>query len=432
MKTLFATCLTALALGCATTGLAMDSTDLSCYDQYSIEEPRVQVGIEVMLSDEEYLSKVRGKKVGLVTNPTGTDSKLVSTVDLLHAHPDIELVKLFGPEHGVRGDAYAGDKVEDQIDPKTGIPEFSLYGKTRRPPKEFLEGVDVMMYDIQDVGSRSYTYIYTMAYMMEECGKNNIPVMILDRPNPCGDIVSGNILDESQGTSFVGLYAIPYMYGLTPGEVAGLFNDHFNEVKCDLTVVKMKGYNRDMLHWDTGLPFVPSSPNIPSAKHAMYYNLTGILGELSDITIGVGYPIAFEVIAAPWINGPDFVDAMTEENVPGLMARPITFKPMASKFEGELIQGAHFYITDYHLIQPVEAQIHMMEVLQRLYPNQGLFEDDNPRRAMFDKVMGDSAIRHAIRDGKSAEEVIAMYQNDVTEFMKLRAQYLIYPKGVKE
>jgi uncharacterized protein YbbC (DUF1343 family) len=403
------------------------NTEVTARDLLSMENPPVQLGIETLLKDEQFLNLVKGKKVGLITNPTGVDSDLVSTIDLLHNHPDINLVKLFAPEHGVRGDDYAGAQVQDSVDDTTGIPSFSLHGKTRRPPKEYLEGLDVMIYNIQDVGSRSYTYIYTMAYAMEECGKAGIPFLVLDCPNPCGgNKVSGNILDASQGTSFVGLYAIPYMYGLTPGETAMLFNKEFNEVECDLTVVPMKGYERWMTQWDSGLPFIPSSPNVPSTKTSFYYNLTGIIGELFDVSIGVGYPLAFEVIAAPFINRDDFVNELRKENIVGVKVRPITLKPYAYHFKGEVINGAQFVITDYRKIQPVEAQIHIMEVLQRLYPEKGLFADTNKRRGMFDKVMGDKKIREMIRDGKSAEEVIATYQDDVAKFMELRANYLYY------
>lgn len=395
-------------------------------DQYSLENPAVKPGVEVLLENDFYLAMLKGKRVGLITNPTGVDSKLNSTVDLLHNHPDITITALYGPEHGVRGNVWAGDKVEDAVDPRTGVPEFSLYGATRRPPPHYLENIDVMIYDIQDVGSRSYTYIYTMAYAMEECGKAGIPFMVLDRPNPCGDIVSGNILDAEQGTSFVGLYEIPYMYGMTPGELAMMFNDHYTETKCDLTVVPMEGYRSNMAHWDTGLPFVPSSPNVPNPRTAFYYNLTGIIGELNDVSIGVGYPLAFELIAAPYINGQEFTDALREKNIPHLMVRPIALKPYAYHFKDENIEGAQFFISDFYKIQPVEAQIHMMEVLQRLYPERGLFADDNPRRGMFDKVMGDAGIRRAILEGKSAEEIIAGYQPRVEEFMKRRAEYLVY------
>ena len=396
------------------------------FDQYGLEHPRVKLGVEVLFSNPKYFDLIKGKRVGLITNPTGVDSKLNSTVDLMHDNKDVKLAKLFGPEHGVRGNIHAGVKVSDDIDTKTGVMMYSLYGKTRRPPKAFLEGLDVMVYDIQDVGSRSYTYIYSMAYAMEECGKLGIPFIVLDRPNPCGNIVSGNILNEAEGTSFVGLYAIPYQYGMTPGEIAKLFNEKFNKAKCDLTVVPMEGYKRDMLQWDTGLPFVPSSPNIPRATTAMYYNLTGIIGELDDVSIGVGYPLAFEIIAAPYIDRDQFVSEIRAKNLPGLMVMPITIVPFASKFKGETVNGAQFFITDYRKIQPVEAQIHFMEILQKLYPKQGMFAEENKRQDMFDKVMGTASIRRRILAGEKAEAIIADYQKDVAEFEKVRKQYLIY------
>lgn len=410
--------------GCATVR-AKKTAQAEKTDSYTIA-PRVTLGVERLLNEPEYFKLIKGKRIGLITNPSGVDHNLVSTIDLLHKNPETKLVKLFGPEHGVRGDEHAGDSVADSHDKATGTPTFSLYGKTRRPPPEFLEGLDVMIYDIQDVGSRSYTYIYTMAYAMEACAEANIPFIVLDRPNPCGPTVSGNILDESQGTSFVGLYAIPYQYGMTPGETAQLFNDKFNKKKCNLTVVPMSGYHRDMMQWDTGLAFVPTSPNIPHAPSAVFYNLTGIIGELDDVSIGVGYPLAFEVIAAPYIDRDKFVAAMRAKNIPGLMVMPISFKPYASKFKGEVVHGAQFFITDYRKIQPVEAQIHMMEVLQAQYPEKNLFAEDSKRRDMFDKVMGDKKIRQQILAGTSAETIIASYQKDVAAFMEMRKPYLIY------
>lgn len=400
-----------------------------CPDQHNIERPIVKLGLERLLNEPEFLALVKGKRVGLITNPTGTDSKLRSTIDLLHEHPDITLAKLYGPEHGVRGDIYAGDKVENDVDTKTGVPMVSLYGK-KPSIEEFLGGIDVMIYDIQDVGSRSYTYIYTMSYGMEVCAEGKIPFIVLDRPNPCGaDLVSGNVLNMEEGTSGVGKYAIPYMYGMTPGETAKLFNDNFLKAKCDLTVIPMTGYKREMLQWDTGLPFVISSPNVPHAESAMYYNLTGILGELNEISIGVGYPLAFEVIIAPWIDGEKFAAELTKANIPGLMVRPITVKPMASKFQGETCRGVQFFISDYRKIKPVEAQIKMMEILQRIHPEQNLFAEENKRRDMFDKVMGTKSIRRRLHAGESAEAIIADYQPRLAEFMTLREKYLIYPRS---
>lgn len=395
-------------------------------------EPAVKPGIEVLLEEPEFLALVTGKRVGLITNPTGVDHQLRSTIDLLHQHPDITLAALYGPEHGVRGDVYAGDKVADATDERTGVPVFSLYGATRRPTPEMLEGIDVMIYDIQDVGSRSYTFIYTMAYGMEACGEAGIPFLVLDRPNPAGaNIVDGNILNP-EFSSFVGLYAIPYQYGMTPGEVALMFNAEFNSTACELTVVPMRGYTRDMWQWHTGLPFVPPSNHIPRADVATYYNLTGIIGEIRHISIGVGYTLPFETLAAPWIDRYALTEALTELNLPGLLFRPISYQPRYGAFgpaqgrAAETCHGVQIFITDYNAVRPVTAQIHMMVTLQRLFPDSGLFTDEHAGRTLFDKVMGTDIVRQQVLAGASAEEILAGFEPALSEFMATRAKYLMY------
>jgi uncharacterized protein YbbC (DUF1343 family) len=394
-------------------------------DPLVTENPLVKSGVEVLLAEKEFLSLLKGKRVGLITNPTGVDSKLRSTVDLLHEHPEIEVVALFGPEHGVRGDAYAGDKVEDAVDERTGIKELSLYGKTRRPPVEYLENIDVMVYDIQDIGSRSYTYIYTMAYAMEECGKKGIPFVVLDRPNPCGPMVSGNILNPQEGTSFVGLYAIAYQYGMTPGEVAQMFNNEYNANECELIVVPMRGYRRSMLQADTGLPWVPTSPHIPDPKHAVYYNMTGIIGEMPTLSIGVGYTTPFEKVAGPGVDGHALAQNLNARNLPGVRFRPLTYRPFYAAFKGQPINGVHIVITNYRTVQPVEVQLHIMEALQALHPEKDFF-GAAADKSLFDKVMGTKSIRQRIIAGEKAADIIASYQDDVAAWMVKREPYLIY------
>jgi uncharacterized protein YbbC (DUF1343 family) len=426
-------CWTSLGLALSLMGMPARA---AVVDQHNLEHPVVRPGIEVLLGEDQYLTLVQGKRVGLITNPTGVDHELNSTIDLLHRNPDINLVALFGPEHGIRGDAYAGENVENVTDPTTGVPIYSLYGATSRPTPEMLEGIDVMLYDIQDVGSRSYTYIYTMARAMDACGEARIPFVVLDRPNPCGaDIVDGNILNPEEGTSGVGLYPIAYQYGMTPGETAQMFNAEFLEHPCELTVVPMRGYRRDMLQWDTGLPFVPTSTHIPHADDAVFYQLTGIIGELHNISIAVGYTLPFETIAAPYIRGDELCQALRDLNLPGLMYRPISYVPRYGPFSstpgspeagGQTCHGVQIFISNFHTVRPVSAQIHYMEVLQRLYPEQNLFGDDNRRSNMFDKVMGTSSIRHRILAGDHAADIIADYQGDVDSFMQRRQKYLIY------
>lgn len=423
-NTFAALCILAVLAGCA----QVYGQQLRTTNPYMMENAIVKPGIEVLLQNPEYLNIVKGKRVGLITNPSGVDSKLVSTIDLLHEHPEIELVALFGPEHGIRGEAYAGDKVDNYPDKNTGVTVYSLYGATRRPKPEWLENIDVMLYDIQDVGSSSYTYIYTMAHVMEECAKRGIPFVVLDRPNPVGaDYIDGPVLDTTQYKTFVGYYDIAYMYGLTPGETAMLFNGEFIEPDVDLTVVKMDGYNRRMRHWDTGLPFVPTSTHIPQPEHSFYYSLTGIIGELrKGANIGVGYTLPFETIAAPWIDRDELTAALRDKNLPGILVRPITYTPRYAAYSGEAIQGVHLVISDYYKVRPVTAQIHIMEVLQRLYPEHNLFADENAGPTLFDEVLGDAQIRKMVLEGKTAEEIIAHYQPRVDAFKKTRAKYLVY------
>lgn len=411
-------------------------------DMLNTEVPVVKPGIEVLLEESGYMDLLRGKRVGLITNPTGVDSKLVSTVDLLAKHPDVKLVALFGPEHGVRGEAYAGDHVEDYNDEATGLPVHSLYGATRRPKPEWLEPLDVLVYDIQDVGSTSYTYIYTMAYAMEAAATRGIPFVVLDRPNPCGaDYTDGPVLDTTQQKSFVGLYDMAYMYGMTPGEAAQLFNAEFNEKKCELHVVPMKGYERWMRQWDTGLPFIQSSTHIPRAEHAFYYSMTGIIGELrSGTSIGVGYTLPFETIAAPWIDRDELCAALRAKNLPGVMFRPITYTPKYASYKDEVCQGVHIVVTNWRTVRPVTVQMHLMEVIQRLYPTPieipgeqagttvkvSIFDDRTSRSTLFDKVLANDHIRQMVLQGRTAEEIIASYQPRIAAFEARRAKYLIY------
>jgi len=397
--------------------------------------PAVKPGIQVLLEEPEFFALVKGKSIGLITNPTGVDANLVSTIDLLHRHPEVKLVALFGPEHGVRGDAYAGQKVADDVDPKTGVKIFSLYGKTRRPPPEFLEGVEVLVYDIQDVGSRSYTYIYTMAYAMEAAADKGIPFVVLDRPNPAGaQVVDGNAPNPMQYKTFVGLYPIAYQYGMTPGEAALMFNKEHNAKACELHVVPMRGYTRDMWQRDTGLPFVPTSTHIPRADVSTYYNLTGIVGELKGISIGVGYTLPFEVIAAPWIDREKLTDALVARKIPGLGVRPISFEPRYAAFsttkdgKPEMCHGVQLFITDYNALQPVTAQVHIIVALQALYADKNLFSDEAATPTLFDEVWGTEAIRKMVLAGKSAEEIIASWQGELEAFKAIRAKYLLYPE----
>ena len=291
---------------------------LTCFIAVSAfaSEPAVKTGIEV-LRDRGFRGLV-GKRVGLVTNPSGVDHLLNSTVDILYNAPGVELVALYGPEHGVRGDIYAGDHVKDTKDTATGLPVYSIYGATRKPTKEMLQGIDIMVYDIQDVGVRSYTFISSLGLVMEACGELGIEVMVLDRPNPLGGNKIEGCYVEPGFYSFVSQYRIPYIYGMTVGELAVMINEeNMNRgqngkqepAHCKLTVVPMEGWTRDMLYEDTGLPWVLPSPNIPFKDTPMYYAAAGICGELYGfMNIGIGYTLPFQVFGATWLD-PDKLKA---------------------------------------------------------------------------------------------------------------------------
>ena len=258
----------------------------------------VKTGLEVLTEGQFHVLK--GKKVGLITNPTGINRNLVSTVDILFNAPEVDLVALYGPEHGVRGDYTAGAHVGFFKDPKTGLPVYSLYGKNKKPSKEMLKGIDVLVYDIQDIGSRSYTYISTLGLAMEAAAENNVKMVVLDRPNPLGGLKMEGMVTEADFISFVSQFPIPYVHGLTVGELAVFLNNEKllkNGAQCDLEVVKMQNWKRNMNFEATGLPWVASSPHIPHAHSSYYYPISGILGELYVYNIGVGYTLPFQLFA---------------------------------------------------------------------------------------------------------------------------------------
>ena len=379
---------------------------------------KVTPGVEVLLEDEKELLK--GKKVGLITNPTGIDSNLNSIVDQLHNDPEIELTALFGPEHGVRGDAQAGSYVEFYIDEKTGLPVYSLYGNTKKPTPEMLENVEILLFDIQDVGTRYYTYIYTMAYAMEAAKENNIPIVVLDRPNPQGgDSVDGPVL-EPEAASFIGLYPMPTKHGMTVGELASLFNEEFN-IGADLTVVKMKGWKRSMDYDDTGLPFVLPSPNMPTVSTAFVYPATGLI-EGTNLSEGRGTTKPFELIGAPFINSTDLAAELNALSLPGVKFRAASFTPMFSKHAGKLSHGVEVYVTDREEFDAVPTGLHIIKTVHDMYPEDFEFLSNN----FFDKLIGNTWTRPMILEGAAVSDITDKYKKDLDAFKKVRKEYLIY------
>ena len=309
--------------------------------------PAVKPGVEMLFEDETNLALIKGKRVGLITNPTGVDHEFNSTIDLLAECKDCELVALFGPEHGLRGDFFGGAKIADSVDKKTGVSVYSLYGSGKTAPsQEVLKKLDVLIYDIQDIGVRPYTYISTMMASMEAAKKAGIQFMVLDRPCPMGgDVISGPVLDPNF-KSFIGYWTIPYTYGLTPGELAIFFNAE-EKMELGLHVVKMKGWKRGMIYSETGLPWVPPSTHICRWDTSIFCAITGGMGELHTVNEGVGYTLPFELIGSPWIDGTGLSDELNSRNLPGVRFRPISYKPAYFAFKDKQLSGVHMYITEY-------------------------------------------------------------------------------------
>lgn len=390
--------------------------------------PKVLTGIDML--ERQNFKPLQGKRIGLITNPTGVNRYLKSTIDILHDAPNVQLVALYGPEHGVRGDIYAGAKVQDQKDEKTGLPIFSLYGKTRKATKEMLRGIDALVYDIQDIGSRSFTFISTMGLAMEAAAENGIELIVLDRPNPLGGLhVEGNVV-EDDCVSFVSQFRIPYIYGLTCSELAKMLNGErmlANGVQCKLTVIKMKGWKRKMTFADTGLPWIASSPHIPQALTAWYYPTTGIVGELGYLSIGVGYTLPFQLFAASWIDAEELANAMNAQQMPGVTFRPIHLRPFYSTGKGEQLQGIQIHITNYKTVQLTPIQFVLMQEIARLYPEHSVMEHANQQRfSMFDKVCGSKQIRQRFMLRNQWSDIESYWNKDVKPFKILSKKYYLY------
>ncbi|UFT98706.1 DUF1343 domain-containing protein [Radiobacillus kanasensis] len=384
---------------------------------------KFKLGVEVLLDEQKDL--IEGKRVGLITNPTGVDRDLNSIVDLLHNDPDVELTALYGPEHGVRGSAQAGEYVEYYIDEQTGVPVYSLYGQTRKPTPEMLENIDVLLFDIQDVGTRFYTYIYTMAYAMEAAKENNIPFVVLDRPNPInGEDVDGPVLDPEY-SSFVGKYPIPLRHGMTVGELAKLFNNEYG-IGADLTVVEMNGWDRDDYYDETPLEFVLPSPNMPTLDTALVYPGAALI-EGTNVSEGRGTTKPFQLIGAPFINSTELAKALNDKNLPGVDFRAASFTPSFSKHSGDLSNGVEIYVKDRDDFSPVLTGLHLVKTIHDMYPDDFEFRAENSAGvSFFDLLVGNGWIRDAIEEGKSVEEIQKQWEADLKDFKDLRKEYLLY------
>jgi len=405
--------------------------------------PTVKPGIEVLL--EKHMDLIRGKRVGLITNPSAVDSHLDSIVELFRAHPEVKLVALYGPEHGVRGDAQAGETVPFYFDEHYQLPVFSLYGQTEKPPANMLtnidefmrtfdtqhtgkspmagalNGIDVMICDLQDVGTRIYTFESTMAYAMQACANAGIPFIVLDRPNPIGGVaMEGPILEYPKYSSFIGLYPVPLRHGMTLGELALLDNAKFLPKKADLTVVPMENWRRGQWFDETGLPWVMPSPNLPTLDSAIVYPGQVML-EGTDLSEGRGTTRPFEIFGAPWVDGYVLAKKLNALHLSGVKFREIWFTPAFSKFQGKLCGGCQLHVTDRNVFQPVATTLNILSVVKQLYGDKLTFH-----ASYFDKVLGTSSVREALERGEAMDKIVAGFQPGLDNFAKLRAPYLLY------
>jgi len=404
---------------------------------------KVKLGVDVFL--EKHLDLVKGKRVGLITNPSGINGRLESTADLFFREPAIQLAALYGPEHGVRGDAQAGEYVPFYFDKKFKVPVFSLYGQSSKPEPGMLKNideymrsfdtvavgkvpegtmvrdVDVLIYDVQDVGARVYTYIATMAYALQACSESGIEFVLLDRPNPVnGADIEGTILEYPQFSSFVGLFPIPARHGMTLGELAGLFNDKFLSKKAKLTVIPIEGWTRRLWYDQTGLPWVYPSPNMPTLDTATVYP-GQVYFEGTNISEGRGTTHPFELFGAPWIDGYVLAKKLNAFGLPGVVFREACFTPTFSKFQGQLCGGTQVHVTDRAVYRSVETALHIIKTIRDTYPDMFEFHEE-----YFDKIMGTSKVREALENGTNVAEIVAGFKPGLEGFKVLREPYLLY------
>ncbi len=392
---------------------------LACHG-YTFAE--VFPGIDVFLSGHTHL--VKGSRVGLITNQTGKTLSGEATVDAMLRHPDIQLVALFAPEHGIRGVRAAGEKVDNSVDEASGLPVYSLYGGgDRRPSPIAMDQVDVLVYDIQDVGSRAYTYVWSLAEMMAFAGQQGKRVVVLDRPNPLGCETIDGPITESKWLSFIGLYPVPRVYGLTVGELAQFLNQE-HDLSCKLVVIPMVGYRRDLVWRDLGWVWTPPSPNIPSPESAVCFAATGTIGTLGTVHIGIGTSWPFQLVGAPWLDSAAFARKLNSKQLPGVQFETKAFVPERGLFKGERVEAVFLNVTDPGRFWPATTETTVLEVLLSDYSTK--FEIPKGRANGFDRATGTSTVREALYQGKSANSIRSSWKLDQLAFTARRLPYLLY------
>jgi len=392
-----------------------------------MDNRKVKAGLDVLL--EKHTAVLEGKKLGIVTNQTGRSSTGEHIVDILSGVPGISISALFAPEHGIRGDLPDAIEMTSYIDERTGIRVWSLYGQHFKPTKEMLEDVDVLIYDIQDVGARFYTYISTMGLVMEAAAEYGKKFIVLDRPNPINGLTIEGPIIEEQYYSFVGQYPTPVRYGMTPGEMARMImGEKWMEEKdrLDLQVIPMEGWKREMWYDETGLPWVKPSPNIPSVLTATIY--PGLcLVEALNVSEGRGTMRPFEQIGAPWIDSFELARTMNEYSLPGIYFRPITFTPVSipgaatwNKYMNQEIHGLDIVVTDRERLRPLQVMVYLLTALKKLYPEELELQNN------LERLIGIKSFRHSIKNLRPPEEILEEWEPGILKFKELRKRYLLY------
>jgi uncharacterized protein YbbC (DUF1343 family) len=392
---------------------------------------KVLPGIDVLL--RRYKRLLRERRIGVIANATSVTSDLRSTVDVLAAQADLQLRALFGPEHGLRGDVQDAITVGSGVDQTTGLPEYSLYGPDKQPTPVMLAGIDLLIYDIQDVGCRYYTYPYTLSHAMEAAAEHDVEVMVLDRPNPLnGRSIEGPVLEASL-SSFVGRFPIPVRHGLTIGELAQYMNVEFG-IACRLKVVPMEGWRRRFWFDDTGLPWVPPSPNIPTVDTATVYPGTCLI-EGTNVSEGRGTAKPFEFIGAPWANGRELAGELNARDLPGVRFRPLSFTPVFSKHSGTLCHGVQLHVIDRTALRAFEAGLHLVAAFIKYHPNDFEFLSTSweGEPAHFDLLSGVSSLREMLLARVPVDEIVRQWQQPssaqriaLRAYLSRRKRYLRY------
>lgn len=381
----------------------------------------VKTGLDVLV--EQRMGTVRGARVGLVTNHSAVTRDLIHIVDALRS-AGVNLCALFGPEHGVRGDVADGREITSYRDPRTGIIVHSLYGPTKKPTAEMLRDIEILLFDIQDIGARFYTYLYTMSYSLQACAENHRKFVVLDRPNPVNGIaVEGNVLDPAFA-SFVGLHPISIRHGLTIGEAARYFNNEFGFC-TDLEVITCQGWKRRMFFDETGLTWIMPSPNMPTLDAAiMYTGLCFIEGTNVSEARGTAKP--FEMVGAPFIDAYKLANHLNSLSLAGVRFRPTSFIPTSSKHQGELCHGVQVHLMDRTQVRTVELGLHVIKALHDLFKDAFEFRASSSGKFYFDLLLGTDKVRLAIQAGAPVQEIVESWRVDLWEYNRKRQAYLLY------